>query len=202
MRTERMKFDESIQKYINNLRPDEIPDGQCMCGCGQSTPLARQGETMRGYRRGRHTRYAFSHNRGIASTERFYEIDQSTGCWIWQRRTTENYGVAVITSGGKKRNWKAHILYYTLYKGAVPTGLVLDHKCRNTRCVNPEHLEPVTHVENVRRGKNAKITMQIAEEIRSLHAVKFGGYRKLAAKFGISAPQVAKIVKGLSWSQA
>ncbi len=51
----------------------------------------------------------------------------------------------------KKRRF-AHIVAYELQKGAVPLGLELDHTCRVHCCVNPDHLEPVTHAENVRRG--------------------------------------------------
>jgi len=36
--------------------------------------------------------------------------------------------------------------------GPVPEGMELDHLCRNTKCINPDHLEPVTHGENIQRG--------------------------------------------------
>lgn len=45
----------------------------------------------------------------------------------------------------------AHRLSYTLLRGLIPEGLQLDHLCKNRRCINPNHLEPVTFVENVRR---------------------------------------------------
>lgn len=199
MRSAAMRFDSSIKKFINNLAPHEIPEGECKCGCGQPTPMSDQGETKRGYIRNKPHKYAFSHNRGIATTERFYVPDPQTDCWNWQRHISDGYGVAVVTENGKKRNWKAHILYYTLCVGDVPEGLVLDHTCRNTKCVNPEHLEAVSHVDNVRRGKNVKITVEIAKEIRELHAAGKGGYRTIAKLFSISWPQVAKIVKRQSW---
>ena len=41
-------------------------------------------------------------------------------------------------------------------KGSVSKGLELDHLCKNPRCVNPAHLEPVSHKENVRRGRAGK----------------------------------------------
>lgn len=46
----------------------------------------------------------------------------------------------------------AHRLAYELAKGEIPSGLQIDHLCRNRRCCNPEHLEAVTRLENVRRG--------------------------------------------------
>ena len=46
----------------------------------------------------------------------------------------------------------AHRLVYTLIKGEIPEGLVLDHGCKNRRCCNTKHLEPVTQKVNVERG--------------------------------------------------
>jgi hypothetical protein len=52
----------------------------------------------------------------------------------------------------------AHRLYYEITKGAIPAGLELDHKCRVRCCVNPDHLEPVTHTENMRRASKNLVT--------------------------------------------
>jgi hypothetical protein len=50
----------------------------------------------------------------------------------------------------------AHDFFYRLLVGPVPAGLELDHLCRVKLCVNPIHLEPVTHLENMRRASSAR----------------------------------------------
>lgn len=50
-----------------------------------------------------------------------------------------------------KRDW-AHRTYYRAFVGELPKGKELDHLCRNRWCVNPKHLEPVSHKENQLRG--------------------------------------------------
>jgi hypothetical protein len=59
-------------------------------------------------------------------------------------------GYAYFKLNGK--TVRAHCLAYQDFNGSVPEGLDLDHLCRNRSCVNPDHLEPVTHTENIRRG--------------------------------------------------
>ena len=75
------------------------------------------------------------------------------GCWVWTGATNDR-GYGVINSGGSSPiTLYAHRLAYEAFiSGSIPEGLELDHLCRVPRCVNPEHLEPVTHQENVRRG--------------------------------------------------
>lgn len=51
------------------------------------------------------------------------------------------------------RNWAAHRVSYLWGKGEIPTGLDLDHLCRNRACVNPDHLEAVSRSVNLLRGK-------------------------------------------------
>ncbi len=72
------------------------------------------------------------------------------GCWEWTAsRTTAGYGQTSVA--GKYR--MAHRALYELLVGPIPNGLQLDHLCRNRGCVRPDHLEPVTQAENLRRGE-------------------------------------------------
>ena len=82
--------------------------------------------------------------------ERFWEkVEVSDeGCWNWLAHTADGYGVF----WEHKRLVKAHRFSYELHVGPIPNGLELDHLCRNRACVNPDHLEPVTHSVNVLRG--------------------------------------------------
>ena len=79
------------------------------------------------------------------------------GCWVWNRKlTTAGYGRTMY----EKKSVYAHRLAYVAFKGTIPKGLFLDHKCRNTACVNPDHLDPVTHTENVQRGLRGALNPQ------------------------------------------
>lgn len=83
------------------------------------------------------------------------KIDMSGGpdsCWPWTA-CIDGGGYGHIGAGGKYGGMlKAHRVSYELLVGPIPPGLELDHLCRNRKCVNPAHLEPVTHRENGLRG--------------------------------------------------
>jgi hypothetical protein len=80
---------------------------------------------------------------------RFVEVP--SGCWEWQgSRDSAGYG----RGGGGF----VHRVAYEKAVGPIPDGLDIDHLCRNRGCGNPNHLEPVTHYENCRRGSQANQT--------------------------------------------
>lgn len=78
------------------------------------------------------------------------KVAVSDGCWLWTGATNERGYGHIVRAG---RFVQAHRAAYELAGGEIPEGLVLDHLCREPRCVRPSHLEPVTHRENLARGR-------------------------------------------------
>lgn len=89
-------------------------------------------------------------------TDRFWakvQIDNPWDCWVWLGPRSRAYRYGAIGAGGTGGALlSAHRLSYQLLVGPIPAGMELDHLCYNRRCVNPLHLEPVTHLENLRRA--------------------------------------------------
>lgn len=69
-------------------------------------------------------------------------------CLVWTGAKAQGYGRLYRDNGSAL----VHRIAYELVHGPIPTGMDLDHLCRNRACFNPDHLEPVTRGENVRRG--------------------------------------------------
>jgi hypothetical protein len=79
---------------------------------------------------------------------------KSTDCWEWAGRRSGGYGYFSMPFGDRTQ-WRsigAHRIAWELVNGLIPSGLHIDHLCRNQGCVNPAHMEVVTRVENVMRG--------------------------------------------------
>lgn len=80
------------------------------------------------------------------------KIEKTESCWVWTGSKTGGIGsYGLIWSNGRKQ--LAHRAMYEMNVGPIPDGLELDHVCRNKSCVNPDHLEPVTHFENMKRAE-------------------------------------------------
>lgn len=93
----------------------------------------------------------------------FGHVLKSKACWNWSGACTPS-GYGAFGTGserdGTARIVRAHRFAYELLVGLIPVGLELDHTCNNRACVNPEHLEPVTHAENLRRGVERRRLMK------------------------------------------
>ncbi len=129
----------------------------CKCGCGN--------EVRKPFHK-----FIFGHHqiwKVSRWVERFWsKVEKTSECWIWKgglakskdKSNSRFYGSFHRRIDQKLVASLAHRLSYELVKGEIPDGLVIDHTCRNTLCVNPDHLEPVTQRENLLRGntENAK----------------------------------------------
>lgn len=72
-------------------------------------------------------------------------------CWIWTR-TMNTAGYGQVWNSDGTHQLTVHRVAYEAYVGPIPDGLEVDHLCNVRLCVNPAHLEIVTHAENLRRG--------------------------------------------------
>lgn len=81
--------------------------------------------------------------------DRFWsKVEISPSCWMWMGKLDRHgYGKFSITHD---KHVFAHRLAFELMRSVIPNGLELDHLCRNPKCVNPDHLRIVTHLENMR----------------------------------------------------
>ena len=95
-------------------------------------------------------------------TDRFWsKVRKTDACWLWLAGTNGD-GYPTFYYQGKKM--LAHRVSFVEHGGAISEGEELDHLCRTPLCVNPKHLEPVTHRENMRRSETP-----VAENMKKAH---------------------------------
>lgn len=135
--------------------------------------------------------------RGHSSNRKgpLYKLDPETGCWVWQRTMFAN-GYGDVGARGDVGTRVAHRMVYEQHKGSVPEGMQLDHLCRNRACVNPDHLEPVTGEENIRRGNVAILDKPQVKKIRSRHAAFV---RDLAEEYGVGETTIRAAITNTTW---
>jgi hypothetical protein len=110
----------------------------CLCGCGSAVSA---GAT---YVRGHH----FRRDPTLRFLEKIRPLP--SGCWLWLGALDDD-GYGNFWDGS--RVVRAHRWAYERWREPIAVGLEIDHGCRSRSCVNPAHMEPVTHRENVRRGE-------------------------------------------------
>lgn len=100
-----------------------------------------------------------------------YRIDEETGCWLWTGAlNNKGYGtIGETIADYTTKHHYAHRLSYTMHKGPIPDGLVVDHMCNVRNCVNPDHLQVLTNRENIERSPSPIIQRRLARICKRGH---------------------------------
>lgn len=94
--------------------------------------------------------------------QRFWaKVNKTDGCWLWTG-ATNHLGYGQISIGNRRLDM-AHRVSLRMAGVVIPEGYDVDHLCRVRRCVRPDHLEPVTHAENMDRAPWTAIQFQSAK---------------------------------------
>jgi len=114
--------------------------------------------------------------------ERFWiKINKGKSCWNWNGAAT-GFGYGRFWGGNTYE--LSHRWSYMHFVGPIPEGLTIDHLCRNTRCVNPSHLEPVTMRENIMRGNSLSALNAKKTHCKRRHKFDEKNTYRYIAKYG------------------
>ena len=111
-------------------------------------------------------------------------------CWLWTAALTTGYGTVWVDG----EQYLAHRFVYEHYRGPI-TEETLDHLCRVRRCVNPDHLEPVSNHVNVLRGNG--MSAKHARQTHCMYGHEFTADNTLVihGKTRHSTERVCKVCK-------
>ena len=102
-----------------------------------------------------------------SAVERFDKIKAASNvedCWIWDGGRALHSGGVYGMAYFQKLRIPAHRAAYLYWVGEIPPKLVVDHLCRNTECINPDHLEAVTQGESIRRGLLGRLKANVCRK--------------------------------------
>lgn len=154
-------------------------------------------------------------NKSESIKDRFMKkVAQGTGCWMWTA-SAMNSGYGQFGHNGTMR--QAHRVSYELHIGPIPSGRSILHSCDNKLCVNPAHLRPGTHSENIKEAyaRNRRAKPDVAGEkhprasIKMVDAIRMRDLRTagmtvtaIARRYGVKRSLVSDVVNGRCWRTA
>ena len=133
-----------------------------------------------------------------------------TGCWIWFASHTKiGYGLFSYKDGNRQRARVAHRVSWEHFRGPIPKGLMVCHKCDVKACVNPDHLFLGTDRDNaldkfkkgraiITRGSKVWSAKLTDDDVRYIRSTNETG-RALAKKYGIGEVAISHIRNGRTW---
>lgn len=139
--------------------------------------------------------------------------EPNSGCWIWLGATDGRYGQISVAD----RLVKAHRRSYECFRGPIPAGLMVCHKCDVPMCVNPDHLFIGTHHENMedmtQKGRRWNLPSSFGEkngsaklrreDVASIRALKGAETQEdIARRFGVTRSAISLIHRGKIWPLA
>jgi len=141
--------------------------------------------------------------------------EPNTGCWLWLGAAVNKqcpYGAFMLA--GSQKTVRAHRAAWVIYRGPLPANTLIRHRCDQPMCVNPDHLETGTHIDNMRdaiaRGRfrhgvavgesvnGARLTADAVRRIADL--LRSGVSAKaIAPQFGVTKWAICSILQGRTW---
>ena len=102
------------------------------------------------------------------------KVEKTNTCWLWSAYTNEK-GYGYFFDGTTMR--RVHRIAHELVNGDIPKDTEIDHLCRTRNCVNPEHLEAVSHQVNCQRGIGSLTHCKWGHEFIPENTYIYGVYR-------------------------
>ena len=151
--------------------------------------------------------------------ERFDEkISFEGDCWVWTGCKNKGYGCLHVGLGKEARPRPAHRVGWELYKGDIPDGLVVRHRCPNKRkdCCNPDHLKIGTQKQNmedaiedgtISRGENRHQSKLKEEQVRNIllnypntRGANWVYCQEKAKEYSVGVSTIVDICYGRTWT--
>lgn len=160
--------------------------------------------------------------------ERFWKkVDKASsldGCWLWTAACDrKGYGVIQVRQFAGREGWtvaRAHRVVWEITNGPIESTVHLLHRCDNPRCVNPSHLVPGNHQDNMddmwKKGRHRKLESYLGHQrgtqhpnakinddiVRAIRADRAAGMtlKPLGVKYGLHYSTISDICNGHIWA--